>query len=133
MKIDEVPQDDRYLGHTSVRDFYYATDEGGNYRMVGSVGWEVKNEALALTWDNISEEAEDVRRDVLAGKVSPLAYHMAVHLLDAGLLAAYSGIAKKQIKKHLQPAAFQALADDVLQIYADVMQIPVAELKQVKE
>jgi hypothetical protein len=133
MKIDEVPQDDRYLGNTNLRDFYYALDENGNYRRVSSVGWEVKNEALSLVWENISEEAEAIRREVLAGKISPLAYHMAVHLLDPGILSSYSGIPKKQIKKHLQPEAFNQLEEATLEKYAEVMNMTVDELKKIDE
>jgi hypothetical protein len=131
MKVEEIPQDDRFVGKTNVRDFYYALDKDGNYCQVPSVGWEPKNDALSLAWTNISEEAESVRREVLNGKKSPLAYHLAMHMLDVSMLASYSGIPKKTIKKHLQPEEFERLDDAALQQYAAMMMITVEELKTV--
>jgi hypothetical protein len=131
MKVEEVPQDNQYLGKTNVRDIYYALDEEGNYRQVSSLGWEAKNQALSLTWESISDDAEAIRRDVLAGKKSPLAYHMETHLLHAGLLASYCGIPRKTVKKHMQPDAFEQLDDAFLQKYADAIRITVEELKKV--
>jgi len=131
MKKEEVPQDNKYLGETTLRDIYYAVDEQGVYCPVSSVGWDVKNEALSLTWEAITEDAENIRQQVLAGEKSPLAYHMETHLLNAGILSSYSGIPKKTIKKHLLPAAFALLDEAVLQRYAGVLNMTVEELKKV--
>ncbi|MDR2138953.1 MAG: hypothetical protein LBP50_05345 [Tannerella sp.] len=131
MKIEDVPQDDKYLGRTTLRDVCYALDENGEYRQVISVGWEVKNEALSLAWESISEEAEAVRHEVLAGKKSPLAYHMEKHLFDTGLLASYAGFSGKTVRKHLHPDVFARLDDRVLGRYAEVLNISIEELKQV--
>ncbi|MDR1667175.1 MAG: hypothetical protein LBS03_05730 [Bacteroidales bacterium] len=130
MKVEEVPQDGGYLKNTHLRDIYYALDDEGNYRQVASIGWEPKNDALNLTWDLIAEDAEAVRQDVLAGKKSPLAYHMAVRLFSVGLLASYSGISKKNIRKHLQAKAFEQIDEAVLAKYAETMHMSVDELKK---
>ncbi|MDR1336080.1 MAG: hypothetical protein LBK22_04535 [Tannerella sp.] len=131
MKIEEVPQDDRFLGRTTIRDMYYALDREGEYRQVVSVGWEAKNEALSLAWEAVSEEAEAVRREVLAGRKSPLAYHMEKHLFDTGLLASYAGFSKRTVRKHLQPGAFEGLDGRTLGRYAEVLNISIEELKKV--
>ncbi|GHV53553.1 hypothetical protein FACS1894181_17400 [Bacteroidia bacterium] len=131
MKVEEVPQDSKYLESTTLRDIYYAVDADGNYGQVQSVGWEAKNEALSLTWESISEEAEAVRREVLEGKKSPLAYHMEMHLFDVALLASYSGIPKKTIRKHQQPEEFSRLDEAALEKYAATLGITVEELKKV--
>jgi hypothetical protein len=131
MKKEEVPQDGRFLENTNFRDIYYALDENGNYCQVQSVGWEVKNEALSLTWESILDEAESIRQEVLAGEKSPLAYHMQVHLFDVSLLSAYSGIPKKNIKKHLQAGEFERLDNATLEKYASLLNITVDELKKV--
>jgi hypothetical protein len=131
MKVEEVPQDNKYLGNTNVRDIYYALDENGNYCQVSSVGWEPKNEALSLAWKTISENAENVRKEVFEGKKSPLAYHMEMHLFDINILSSYSGISKKTIKKHLQPKEFEHIDDTTLEQYADVMNMTVEELKKI--
>jgi hypothetical protein len=131
MKKEEVPQDDRFLGTTNFRDIYYAVDENGNYCQVQSVGWEAKNDALSLAWENILDEAEAVRQEVFAGEKSPLAYHIQAHLFDIGMLSAYSGIPKKTIKKHLHPEEFERLDDTYLKKYADTLNMTVDELKKV--
>ncbi|MDR2691236.1 MAG: hypothetical protein LBB73_02905 [Dysgonamonadaceae bacterium] len=131
MKKEEVPQDGRFLKHTNLRDIYYALDENGNYCQVQSVGWEAKNEALSLTWENILDEAESVRREVLKGEKSPLAYHIQVRLFDVGMLSAYSGIPKKTIKKHLQAKEFERIDDAFLEKYANTLDMTVDELKKV--
>jgi hypothetical protein len=131
VKIEEVPQDSRYLDNTNLRDIYYAVDENGNYCQVASVGWEPKNEALSLTWETISEEAENIRKEVLAGEKSPLAYYMEMSLFDVNILSSYSGISKREIKKHLQPEAFNQLDEATLEKYASVLDITVEELKKV--
>jgi hypothetical protein len=131
MKVEEVPQDGGYLKDTNLRDIYYALDDEGNYRQVASIGWEPKNDALNLTWDLIAEEAEDIRRDVLAGKKSPLAYHMTIRLFNVGLLASYSGISKKIIKRHMQPKEFERIDRTTLAKYAEAMHMSEEELKKI--
>ncbi|KAA6333797.1 hypothetical protein EZS27_017829 [termite gut metagenome] len=131
MKVEEVPQDAGFFAHTNLRDIYYALDENGNYRQVPSVGWEPKTEALSLVWENISDEAQAIRQEVLTGKVSPLAYHIETHLFSVKMLASYMGIPSKTIKKHLQPDVFAQLDDDFLQKYAEMLSVTVEELKRV--
>jgi hypothetical protein len=131
MRKEEVPQDGRFLESTNLRDIYYAVDENGNYCQVQSVGWEAKNEALSLTWENILDEAESVRQEVLAGEKSPLAYHIQARLFDIGMLSAYSGIPKKTIKKHLQSKEFEHLDETFLEKYANTLNMTVDELKKV--
>ncbi|MDR2498166.1 MAG: hypothetical protein LBD28_01860 [Tannerellaceae bacterium] len=129
MKIEDVPQDNKYLGSTTIRDLYYAVDDKGQYVPVASIGWEPQSEALRITWDSIIEDAESIRQEVLAGKQSPLAYHLEIHLMTPALLSSYTGISRKDIKKHLRPEVFAALDADVLQRYADAFGIDINELK----
>jgi len=131
MKIEDVPQDVGYFKGTVVRDVIYGIDKDGNYQSVISHGWDVKKDALDLTWDTISEKCEKIRTQVLAREVSPLAFHMEKNLMEIGLLSDYTGISKRNIKKHLEPDVFDALSEDVLQQYAEVLRISVEELKKV--
>jgi hypothetical protein len=131
MKKEEVPQDNRYLGKTTMRDLYYAVDEDGNYCTVSSVGWEAKNDALSITWESLSEKAESIRQEVIEGKKSPLAYHIEKALMDVSLLSAYSGIPKKKIREHLTPEAFAKADENTLKIYSKTLDISLDELKSV--
>ncbi|MDR0537725.1 MAG: hypothetical protein LBH04_06780 [Tannerellaceae bacterium] len=131
MKKDEVPQDDMYLGTTNCRDIYYAVDEDGNYCEVPSVGWSVKNDALSLTWESISEQAEVIRNEVMEGLKSPLAYHMEMNLMTPALLSSCTGISKRVIRTHMTPEGFSQADRDTLNIYAVTMNITLDELLKV--
>ncbi|MDR0581731.1 MAG: hypothetical protein LBG31_02090 [Prevotellaceae bacterium] len=131
MKIEEALQEGQSLENTPLRNVYYALDEQGNYRQVLSAGCMAKHDALSLTWECISKEAETIRQEVLAGKKSPLAYHIKMRLLDIPMLAAYTGLPKKTIKKHLEAKAFSQIDASILKKYADAMHITEEELKSV--
>ena len=131
MKVKEVPQDLKYFKDNLIRDLNYALDEDGHYTSIISDGWDVKNDALSIFWEDILEECEPIRQQVITKKISPIAYHMKRNLQDIGLLSAYSGIPKRKIKKHLQYEEFMNLDEVTLQKYADALRLSVEELKQV--
>ncbi|MDR3351143.1 MAG: hypothetical protein LBN98_05840 [Prevotellaceae bacterium] len=131
MKIEETLQEEQSPGSTQPRNIYYALDEQGNYRQVLSTGCKAKQDALSLIWECISKEAETTRQEVLAGKKSPLAYHIKMRLLDIPMLAAYTGLPKKTIKKHMDAKAFLQLDAATIKQYADAMHITEEELKNV--
>lgn len=131
MNVKEVPQDSKVLKNTVIRDVTYAVDDDGNYTTVISEGWVVKDDALDVTWDNIDEKCEEIRKKVLAGQLSPLAYHLERNIMDVGLLARYTGQSKRKVKKHLTPEEFMKLDDNVLNKYAEALRITIEELKKV--
>jgi hypothetical protein len=131
MKVKDVPQDSKFFKNTVIRDVAYAVDDDGNYTPVISEGWEVKNDALDITWNEIDEKCAEVRQQVLDGKLSPLAYHLEKNIMEVGLFAKYTGQPKRKVKKHLKPEKFKELDDSVLQKYAEALRITVEELKTV--
>lgn len=131
MKVEDVPQDLKYDKNLVVRDVNYAVDKDGRYTAVVSDGWLVKNDIMTAVWEDILEECEPTRQQVLEKKLSPLAYHMKKNLQDIGMLAAYSGIPKRKIKKHLRYEEFFNLDAKTLGIYADALRVTVEELKRV--
>jgi hypothetical protein len=86
---------------------------------------------LGVVWEDILEECEPVRQQVLAKEVSPIAYHMKRNLQDLCMLSGYSGIPKRKIKRHLRYEEFIKLDEATLQKYADALRISVEELKKV--
>ena len=131
MKVKEVPQDLKFFKDSVVRDVAYAVDDEGNYTPVISEGWEVKHDALDITWHNINEKCEAIRLKVLAGELSPLAYHLEKNIMNISLFAKYTGQNTRKVKKHLHPEHFKALNDKILNKYAEVLRISVEELKTV--
>jgi hypothetical protein len=129
MKKNEVPQDHGMLGH--LKEIAYAQDENGRYVLVPSVGWEAKTIANQRAWDMLNQMTEDMLRQVRAGRLSPLAYHMAARQLDEGILAKYVGLAKWRVKRHLRPEVFQKLKPAIMQKYSDFFGLSPEELRQV--
>jgi hypothetical protein len=133
VKTEDVPQDLKYFKDRIVRDLIYAVDGDGHYTPVLSDGWSVKNDALNAVWDDIREQCGEIRRQVLAKEASPLAYHMKKALQDVGMLASYSGVPKRKIRKHLKYDEFVKSDGETLRRYADALRITVDELKRVDE
>ena len=132
MTIKEVPQDLKYMAGGVIRDVTYAVDEDGRYQSVVSDGWSVKNDLLDVVWDDIRESCEAIREQVRRHEASPLAYHMTKNLQDPAMLAAYAGIPKRKVKKHLTYDAFMQLDEQTLARYADALRITVDELRSVE-
>jgi hypothetical protein len=132
MKKEEVPQDGNNIHNGVVKQLFYAVDDNGKYTQVPSVGWEPENVAMAQAWDEVNERVEKARQQVLAGKVSPIAYYMEKQLMNIALLARYVGKFQWQVKRHMKPKVFERLSNTMLHRYAAAFKITVQELKQVK-
>ena len=129
MKIEEVPQDDAgFLKEGKVRDVCYAVDEEGKYRQVLSVGWAPKNEAMQQAWDQIHLKAEKIRKKVLGGRLSPLAFHMEKGMMTVSLLAQYTGFSRMRVRKHLKPRGFSSASQTELETYAAALNITINQL-----
>jgi hypothetical protein len=128
MRQQDVPQDEGL--NQGMRELTYAVDDRGRYVGVPSAGWEPKNLANAQAWEVISQDIREQARRVLDGRRSPLAFHIARHLMTIGLVADYVGLARWRVKRHLNPSVFARLKPEVLQRYADLFGISVAELKR---
>jgi hypothetical protein len=133
MKKIEVPQDDEGLLEGKLREVCYAVDETGNYVTVLSTGWSPKNEALKQAWEVVNEKIEVVKQEVIAGKLSPLAYYMEKHIMNLKLLSAYTGISKWRIKRHMKPKIFARLDNETLAKYAAAFETNVSSLKNFNE
>lgn len=133
MKKAEVPQDDEGLLEGKLREVCYAVDESGNYITVLSTGWTPKNAALKQAWEEVNEKAEEIKRKVLGGKLSPVAYYMEKNIMNLKLLSQYTGISKWRIRKHLKPKVFSKLDDETLARYAKAFETSVALLKEFDE
>jgi len=128
MEKDQVPQDHGVL--EGVRKVIYATDKNGTYTKVKTAGWEPENIALDQAWEVINEKVEAARQKVLAGKASPLLFHLEKNMITKGMLAELSGISWFKIIWHLRPSAFAKVSQKTLEKYARALNISVAQLKK---
>ena len=131
MKKEDVPQDVSALGKIT-KEVCYATDSEGKYVTELSKGWDVKITALDKAWEDIDQRIEAARQKVLKGEASPLLFFIEKGIMDISLLADYTGFWQWQIKRHLKPDVFKNLSDKKLQRYAEVFNVSVDDLKNIK-
>ncbi len=128
MKSKDVPQDDANMLQGKFKEPVYSLDKNGNYTTTPSVGWDPKNAVIQEAWDNVNEKIENAKQQVLAGKLSPIAYYIEKNIMDIGLVAQYMNMWKWTIKKHLKPRNFAKLNDSTLEKYAKVFNVSKEEL-----
>jgi hypothetical protein len=131
MRRKDVPQDQGLFGEW--KEVSYAVDDDGRYILVPSAGWEPANIANHMAWESIEAEVDAVHSKVRAGALSPLAYHMARHQMDPGLLAGYAGLFRWQVRRHMKPAAFRRLSAKLAVRYAAIFRITPEELMKTPE
>ena len=131
MKKEDVPQDVSALGKIT-KEVCYATDSEGKYTTELSKGWDVKITALDKAWEDIDIRIENARKKVLNGEASPLLFFMEKGIMDISLLADYTGFWQWQIKRHLKPDVFNNLSEKKLQRYAEVFNVSVEDLKNMR-
>ena len=131
MREDEVPQDRSfYHGHERA---CYALNETDRYVLAKSRGWEVERIATEQALLDLEEKVEETRRGVLAGELSPLAYHMASRQMTPRLCAQHMGIGTWRVKRHLRPAVFAKLPERLLARYSACLDRSREELARVPE
>ncbi len=128
MKKDEIPQDPSPLDKFT-KEVCYAVDETGEYTTALSRGWQVKADALGITWEEAQARTTNAREKVKNGQASPILFFMELNMMDVPIVAAYTGFWQWTVKRHLKPDVFKNLSDRKLQKYAEVFDISVEELK----
>lgn len=130
MKKDDVPQQLGALGKIT-KEVCYVTDEQGKYITELSKGWDVKTNALDITWDDIDRKAAAAKEKVLRNEASPILFFMEKNVMSIGILSSYTGFFKWQIRRHLKPGIFNKLSIKKLDRYAAVFNVTPDELKMV--
>jgi len=133
LKKEEIPQDKSNLESADFKELCYAVDDKGNYVTAKSSGWDPKTIALDNAIQDINERVEKAKQKVLNNESSPIEYYMELHKMDISILSSYVGIWKWRVKRHFKPSVFKKLNDKILSKYAEVFEISVNELRQIKE
>jgi hypothetical protein len=128
MKKENIPQDPSALDKFT-KEVCYAVDGSGNYVTELSSGWEVKSTALDVAWKDIEERITAAKQKVLLNQASPLLFFMELRLMDTGIVSAYTGFWKWQVKRHLKPSGFEKLSEKKMQKYAEAFNVSITELK----
>lgn len=130
MREEDVPQDESPFYHGHLRACY-AVGPDGKYVLATSTGWAPERIATAQALADMENRVESVRLDVIAGRSSPLAYHMATRQMTPRLLARNAGVWLWRVRRHLAPAGFTGLGPRILARYAAALSLPVEELARV--
>ncbi|MCF6306423.1 MAG: hypothetical protein L3J09_00550 [Flavobacteriaceae bacterium] len=133
MRKEDVPQDKSSLGSASFKELCYAVDENGEYITAKSTGWNPKKIALDNAIQEINERTERAMKRVVNNETSPIEYYMELNKMDVSILSSYVGVWSWRVKKHFKPSVFKKLSTKVLEKYAEVFNISVTELQQIKE
>lgn len=133
MKVKEVPQDNTIEYYEGVKRACYAVDEKGRYIIVSSNGWDAEELVNGLAVKELAENLEKTRKAVLAGRKSPLAYHMERRQMIPDILGKTAGIAVFRVKRHLRPEIFVKLKDSLLERYAKALAITIKDLRTVPQ
>ncbi len=132
MKKQEVPQDKSNLESANFRELCYAVDDQGEYTTENSSGWEPKTIALSNAIEEINQRIADAKKRVRKGKTSPIEYYMELHKMDVGILASYVGFWQWKVRRHFKPSVFKKLTAKTLKKYAEVFDISIEELRNIK-
>lgn len=127
MKKDLLPQDSSALNDFS-RELCYVKNESGKYQSALSTGWDVKSDALKITWDDIENRISEAKKLVESGSYSPIYYYMELKLMNLQILSDYTGFWKWQIKRHFKPSIFKQLSEKKLKRYLNAFNISMDEL-----
>ncbi len=128
MKKEELPQDLGALGKIT-GEICYVVDESGNYTTKLSNGWEVKSSALDVAWKDVEQRINAAKQKIDRKEASPILFFMELRVMDIGIMAAYTGFWKWQVKRHLKYAVFEKLSETKLRKYAELFEVSVNELK----
>jgi hypothetical protein len=110
------------------RELFYYFDKEKGYSRAVDYQYSANQTIIKQSWDVAEERLNEVMQDVLAGKVSPVAYYMEKVLMEVPMLAAYMEMPKWRIRRHLTQKGFMKLTPKVLKKYASVFDIPVEKL-----
>jgi hypothetical protein len=78
--------------------------------------------------DNLNKSLLDQLRN---GEISPVYYFMMIEGLTVPELAGRTGISKACVRRHITPSGFQKMRISSLKRYAEVLNIPLANMFQI--
>src|SRR3954468_382190 len=127
MRERDVPQEGNatLAGH---RKAMYAVGDDGKLRIVPSRGWEVEETVTRQALEDLERRASEARERALAGRGSPLEYHMYRARMDVALLSQTTGLWRWRGRRHLRPGALERLPLRLRRRYAQALGVPLEAL-----
>jgi hypothetical protein len=130
MRERDVPQEGNatLAGH---RKAVYAVGDDGRMRLIASRGWEVEEIVTRHAVEDLERRAHEARTRALAGRASPLEYHMYTARMDLALLSQTTGLWRWRIRRHFRPEIFRKLSGALKQRYAEALGIDPEGLEKI--
>lgn len=125
-----MKEEDIFVDCKAQQFIMYAEKSDGSYRPVQTGSYMTKNyinDFLKIASNLNNSLTEKLRK----GEISPIYYYMTIEELTISELAARVGISKSSVKKHLDPKGFHTISVSKLERYANVLNIPLANLFQI--
>lgn len=72
-----------------------------------------------------------LRADLAQGRISSIAYYATLLSMGEGDLAARAGVSRRRLRHHMTPAGFARLRLETVRRYAEIFDVPVANLFQI--
>jgi hypothetical protein len=129
MRERDVPQE----GNATLdgkRKAVYAVGDDGRLHIVESRGWEVEETVTRQALEDLERRAQEARQRFLAGRSSPLEYHMYRARMDVALLSQATGLWRWRVRRHFRPEVFARLPQRLRQRYADALGIALDALSR---
>ena len=125
-----MKEKDLYVDYKPQQHIYYVEKEDQQYGPIISGSYLSKN-FLDDYWLKQKNLESSLRNKVIEGKISPIEYYMTLQELSIADLAARVNVRRAQLKKYLKPQFFNKISLPLLSKFAEVFDIPVANLFQV--
>ena len=119
-----------YVDYKPQEHVYYVEKEDEQYGPIISGSYLAKN-FLDDYWFKQKNLEQSLRKEVIKGKISPIKYYMTLQELSIADLASRVNLRRSKLKKYLDPRHFKKINIVLLLKFAEVFDVPVANLFQV--
>lgn len=124
-----MKEKDLYVEFEPQRLVYYVEKEDNTYGPVIS-GSQLSANYLDDFWEKRQKLELNLRNQIIENKISPVFYYMTLQELGSKDLASRVGLSYRKLQKVFNPESFQKLSLQKIKLFADVFNIPVANLFQ---
>ena len=125
-----MKEKDLYVDYKPQQHIYYVEKEDNLYGPIISGSFLAKN-YLDDYWFKQKNLEMSLRNRILEGEISPVYYYMTLQELSIADLALRVNIGRSKLKKYFKPRYFEKIGLPLLKKFAEVFDIPIANLFQV--
>lgn len=119
-----------YVDYKPQQHIYYVEKEDQEYGPIISGSYLAKN-FLDDYWFKKKNLEQSLRKKVIEGEISPIEYYMTMQELSLADLASRVNLRRSKLKKYFDPGHFKRINIELLMKFAEVFDVPVANLFQV--